>query len=200
MTTIDETSAPTAWYRKTTDETAQLLDVDTVGGLTASQVSERQTRYGANELTGKAKETPLHAFLRQYEDLMQIILVGAAVVNQIVTGEAGTTLVLLGLTVFNAVLGLHQEAKAEASLAALEKMLKDIARVRRGGTVSEIDAALFEDGENPVDLAALASPANSDELAARVSAASSADAASSLSRSIATHPSEVATRASVTAR
>ena len=56
MTTIDETSAPTAWYRKTTDETAQLLDVDTVGGLTASQVSERQTRYGANELTGKAKD------------------------------------------------------------------------------------------------------------------------------------------------
>src|SRR6478735_688019 len=147
MTTIDETSAPTAWYRKTTDETAQLLDVDTVGGLTASQVSERQTRYGANELTGKAKETPLHAFLRQYEDLMQIILVGAAVVNQIVTGEAGTTLVLLGLTVFNAVLGLHQEAKAEASLAALEKMLKDIARVRRGGAVSEIDAAELVPGD-----------------------------------------------------
>ena len=42
---------------------------------------------------------------------MQIILVGAAVVNQIVTGEWGTTLVLLGLTVFNAVLGLHQEAQ-----------------------------------------------------------------------------------------
>ena len=119
MTTIDETSAPTAWYRKTTDETAQLLDVDTVGGLTASQVSERQTRYGANVLAGKAKESALHAFLRQYEDLMQIILVGAAVVNQVVTGEAGTTLVLLGLTVFNAVLGLRQEAKAEASLAAL---------------------------------------------------------------------------------
>ena len=147
MTTIDETSAPTAWYRKGADETAQLLDVDTVGGLTASQVSERRARYGANELTGKAKETPLHAFLRQYEDLMQIILVGAAVVNQVVTGEAGTTLVLLGLTVFNAVLGLHQEAKAEASLAALEKMLKDIARVRRGGTVSEIDAAELVPGD-----------------------------------------------------
>src|SRR6476646_3402565 len=147
MTTIDETSAPTAWYRKTTDETAQLLDVDTVGGLTASQVSERQTRYGANELTGKAKETPLHAFLRQYEDLMQIILVGAAIVNQVVTGEVGTTIVLLGLTIFNAVLGLRQEAKAEASLAALQKMLKDIARVRRDGVAIEIDAAELVPGD-----------------------------------------------------
>ena len=50
-----------------------------------------------------------------------------------VTGEVGTTIVLIGLTIFNAVLGPRQEAKAEASLAALQKMLKDIARVRRDG-------------------------------------------------------------------
>jgi len=49
--------------------------------------------------------------------------------------------------------------------------------------LSEIDAALFEDGEIPVDLEVLASPANTDELAARVSGASPADAASSASRS-----------------
>src|SRR4051794_369904 len=112
MTTLDETAPASAWYRKGVEETARELGVDTAVGLTSRAVSERQTHYGANVLAGKAKETALHAFLRQYEDLMQIILVGAAVVNQIVTGEAGTTLVLLGLTVFNAVLGLHQEAKA----------------------------------------------------------------------------------------
>ena len=49
--------------------------------------------------------------------------------------------------------------------------------------LSEIDAALFEDGEIPVDLEVLASPANTDELAAKVSGASPADAASSASRS-----------------
>ena len=78
---------------------------------------------------------------------MQIILVGAAVVNQVVTGESGTTIVLVGLTVFNAVLGLRQESKAEASLAALEKMLKDIARVRRDGAAIEIDAAELVPGD-----------------------------------------------------
>ena len=50
---------------------------------------------------------------------MQFVLLGAAIVNQIFTGEWGTTLVLVGLTVFNAILGMRGEAKAEASLAAL---------------------------------------------------------------------------------
>ena len=98
-------------------------------------------------MAAKAAESGLQAFLRQYQDLMQIILVGAAIVNQVVTGEVGTTIVLVGLTFFNAVLGLRQEAKAEASLAALEKMLKDIARVRRDGVAVEIDAAELVPGD-----------------------------------------------------
>ena len=44
-------------------------------------------------------------------------------------------------------LGLRQEAKAEASLAALEKMMKDIARVRRDGAAVEIDAAELVPGD-----------------------------------------------------
>ena len=54
---------------------------------------------------------------------------------------------LVGLTVFNAVLGLRGEAKAEASLAALEKMLKNIARVRRDGQAIEIDAEELVPGD-----------------------------------------------------
>ena len=78
---------------------------------------------------------------------MQMLLVGAAVVNQVIVHELGTTLVLLGLTVFNAVLGMNQESKAEASLAALEKMLKSIARVRRDGQVVEIEAEELVPGD-----------------------------------------------------
>jgi Ca2+-transporting ATPase len=78
---------------------------------------------------------------------MQLLLLGAAVVNQIFTQELGTTLVLIGLTVFNAVLGMNQESKAEASLAALEKMMKSIARVRRDGQAIEIDAEELVPGD-----------------------------------------------------
>ena len=72
---------------------------------------------------------------------------GAAVINQIATGETGTTLMLLGLTVFNAVLGLNQEAKAEAALASLQQMLKTVARVRRDGQVMEINAEELVPGD-----------------------------------------------------
>jgi Ca2+-transporting ATPase len=140
--------APTAsWYRLTPEEVATRLDVDPARGLSQLEVDRRRQQYGSNVLAAKQAESGLQAFLRQYRDLMQIILVGAAVVNQVVTGEEGTTIVLLGLTVFNAVLGLRQEAKAEASLAALEKMLKDVARVRRDGTAVEIDAAELVPGD-----------------------------------------------------
>ena len=98
-------------------------------------------------LAAKKKESGWQAFLRQYRDFMQMVLLGAAVVNQIFTQEISTTLVLVGLTVFNAVLGMNQEAKAEASLAALQKMMKNIARVRRDGEAVEIDASELVPGD-----------------------------------------------------
>ena len=89
----------------------------------------------------------MQAFLRQYQDFMQIILLGAAVLSLVVTGEVGTTIVLVGLTIFNALLGLRGESKAEASLAALTKMMKNIARVRRDGQAIEIEAEQLVPGD-----------------------------------------------------
>ena len=75
------------------------------------------------------------------------ILLVAAFVNQVVTGETGTTVVLAGLTVFNAVIGLRQESKAEESVKALSQMMKTIARVRRDGQAVEIDAGELVPGD-----------------------------------------------------
>jgi Ca2+-transporting ATPase len=126
---------------------AQQLGVDPAKGLSAAEAQKRLQQYGANKLAAKKNESGWQAFLRQYKDFMQILLVVAAIVNQIFTGELGTTLVLLGLTVFNAVLGRNQESKAEASLAALEQMMKSIARVRRDGQAVEVDAEALVPGD-----------------------------------------------------
>ena len=98
-------------------------------------------------LAEKKKKSGLQAFLEQYQDLMQFVLLGAAIINQIFTGEWGTTLVLVGLTVFNAILGMRGEAKAEASLAALASSMKSIARVRRDGQAIEINAEELVPGD-----------------------------------------------------
>src|SRR4029453_18673701 len=109
------------WYALSAKDVARELGVDTAKGMSTAEAQQRLQKYGPNQLAAGKKETGVQAFLRQYRDFMQIILVGAAVVSLVVTREAGTTLVLIALTVFNAVLGLRGESKAEESLAALEK-------------------------------------------------------------------------------
>jgi P-type Ca2+ transporter type 2C len=135
------------WFTLSSEQVAKELGVDPAKGLSNSEVEARKQKYGANVLAGKKKEPGWQKFLRQYKDFMQILLLGAAVVNQVFVHQWNTTLVLIGLTIFNAVLGMNQESKAEASLAALEKMMKSIARVRRNGEAVEVDAAELVPGD-----------------------------------------------------
>src|SRR5512136_1189032 len=98
------------WYAMTPEAVAGQLKVDPAKGLSAAEAQQRLQLYGPNELAAGKKESGLQAFLRQYRDFMQIILLAAAVVNQVFVGEWGTTLVLVTLTVFNALLGLRGES------------------------------------------------------------------------------------------
>src|SRR5512145_1834342 len=135
------------WYEADVDTVAGSFEVDPTRGLGQGQVEERLQRYGPNRLSEGEKESAFQAFLRQYEDFMQIVLLVAAVVNQLVTGDVATTALLAGLSVFNAIIGLRQEAKAEESVAALANMLKTVARVRRDGQAIEIDAQELVPGD-----------------------------------------------------
>ena len=128
------------WYAMATEAVAQQLKVEPTKGLSSGEAQQRLQQYGPNKLAAKKKEPGWQAFLRQYRDFMQIILVAAAIINFVFTQDLSTTLVLLILTVFNAVLGLRQEAKAEASLAALASTMKNITRVRRDGEAKEVEA------------------------------------------------------------
>jgi Ca2+-transporting ATPase len=128
-------------------EVTSRLDVDLATGLSTDEAKSRLDSHGPNKLAGKKQESGFRAFLRQYEDFMQIVLLVAAAVSLIVTGEVGTAAVLAGLTVFNAVIGLRQESKAEESVKALAQMMKTVARVRRSGQAIEIDAEQLVPGD-----------------------------------------------------
>jgi Ca2+-transporting ATPase len=134
----DESSVD--WYALPADEVCRRLGVDPAVGLTDAEVAERRARYGPNKLAEQAPEPAWHAFLRQYKDLMQLVLVGAAVVSIVAIQDIATALVVFGLTVLNALMGMHQEGKAAESVASLRKMLIMTARVRRGGQRVEIPA------------------------------------------------------------
>jgi P-type Ca2+ transporter type 2C len=82
------------------------------------------------------------AFVRQYRDRCRSAGIGSIWPLH----ELGTGLVLLCLTLFNAVFGLNQEGKAAAAVAALQKMTVK-AKVRRGGELVEIPAEQLVPGD-----------------------------------------------------
>ncbi len=135
------------WYQKSVEEVARALDVDPDVGLSSDEAQKRLKQYGPNEMA-EAPETPgWKKFLAQYKDFMQIILLIAGLASIILVRDIGTGLLLILLTVFNAIMGMHQEAKAEASLASLQKMMKLTTKVRRNGETVEIDAREVAPGD-----------------------------------------------------
>src|SRR3954452_10997844 len=114
-------------------------EVDEQRGLSTAQAEERRRTFGPNRFAEAAQEPRWRAFLRQYADLMQIVLLAAGV-GSLLLKQWGTGLVLLALTLFNAVLGLQQEGKAAAAVAALQKMMIIKAKVRRDGRMVELAA------------------------------------------------------------
>ena len=87
---------------------------------------------GPNALPVEQPPSPLRRFLAQYTSYMQLILVGAAIVSLAIK-EWTTAIVLVVITLFNAVVGLRQAGKAESAMNALQSMMKATARVRRDG-------------------------------------------------------------------
>jgi Ca2+-transporting ATPase len=137
----------TPWHGLTAGEVNAQLGVDAPDGLGADEVGKRLAQYGPNKLAEAPKEPGWHAFLRQYRDLMQYVLLGAAIVSMVALQEFSTGIAILGLTVLNAVLGLNQEGRAAESVAALQKMLLIRAHVRRGGAVADIPAEELVPGD-----------------------------------------------------
>jgi Ca2+-transporting ATPase len=128
-------------------EVCAALGVEATVGLDPGEVERRRERYGANKLEEAEKEPGWHAFLRQYKDLMQLVLVGAAIVSVAALQEWHTAIVVAAVTLLNAVLGLRQEGKAAQSVAALQKMLVLKAHVRRGGQVIDLPAEELVPGD-----------------------------------------------------
>jgi Ca2+-transporting ATPase len=142
-----DVEVPSTWYALDPEDVVQKLDSDRANGLTAAEVVDRRATYGSNTFTVAETEPQWRAFIRQYRDPMQIVLVVAGVGSIYPLKELGTGLMLLFLTLFNAVLGLRQEGKAAAAVAALQKMMIVKARVRRDGALQELAAEELVPGD-----------------------------------------------------
>jgi P-type Ca2+ transporter type 2C len=137
----------TAWHALSADSVLSAEQVDEREGLSSAEVQARAQRFGLNKFDSGKAEPWWHAFLRQYADPMQIVLLVAGVGSLYPLKELGTGILLLALTVFNAVLGLRQEGKAAAAVAALQQMMIVRAKVRRDGKLTEVPAEQLVPGD-----------------------------------------------------
>jgi Ca2+-transporting ATPase len=127
------------WYAREPEDVVSAFDVDLQTGLTAAVVTERLRTNGPNALPEEKPKPGWLRFLDEYRSYMQIILIAAAVVSLAVK-QWSTAVLLIVLTVLNAVVSLRQEGKAESAMNALKAMMKATARVRRDGAEAVIPA------------------------------------------------------------
>ena len=140
------------WHSSSVEEIAKNLKTNINIGLSDDEAQKRFDRYGPNNLEEKKKESIFVKFIKQFNDFMIITLIIAAIISAVVSklnGEADyiDSIIIVAIVIFNAIMGLVQEQKAEKSLEALKKMSAPNAKVRRDGRVQEIDATLVVPGD-----------------------------------------------------
>lgn len=125
------------------DETRRNIRTNLNLGLTNEEAITRLQQEGLNKLEEKKKESLLVRFLKQFNDFMIIILIIASGISAAMATIEGTneyidSIIIIAIVVFNAIMGLVQESKAEKSLEALKKMAAPVAKVKRNGKIQTI--------------------------------------------------------------
>ncbi|MFJ6048754.1 cation-translocating P-type ATPase [Streptomyces sp. NPDC092307] len=134
------------WYARSPEEVVAAFHVDPAVGLSAARAAELLAANGPNALPEERRTPAWRRFLAQYRSYMQLVLVAAAIVSLVIQ-EWTTAILLIALTLLNAIVGLRQEGKAESAMNALKSMMKATARVRRDGGEAELPAEQLVDGD-----------------------------------------------------
>jgi Ca2+-transporting ATPase len=116
-------------------------------GLSSANAATRLIEFGPNELATAAPVPTWRRLLAQFTGTLTLVLLGAAVLSFIVSGELKTPIVVLTVVVVNAVVGHLQEHRAERSLDALRSMLVGRSRVRRDGELQVVDSTSLVPGD-----------------------------------------------------
>ena len=129
-------------------------------GLSSGAAADRLLQFGPNRLPAPASVSSFRRFLRQFNNLLIIVLIAASVITALL-GHWIDTAVILAVVLVNAVLGFVQEGEAEKAIAAIKDMLAPHAAVIRDGERHSLaadqlvpgDIVLLEAGDRvPADL------------------------------------------------
>jgi potassium/sodium efflux P-type ATPase len=115
-------------------------------GLSSEEAEKRLKKYGENKIETKKKTPWWMHFIKEFTDLMVIILIIAVIIAGF-AGEWKDATVILFIVFLNAIIGFIQKYKAEKAIEALKKMVAPHARVVRNGKEQQIDAKELVPGD-----------------------------------------------------
>ncbi len=129
-------------------------------GLDLVIAKSRLNQVGPNVLSETHRTSWFVRYLRQYKDLMIVLLLASSGISFFLKDER-TGIVLLSLVLFNTIIGFTQEFKAEKIMESLVKLVVPEAKVVRSGKLEIIasteivpgDVVYIEEGDSvPADL------------------------------------------------
>ena len=140
------------WHTISAIETEKKLNTNIHRGLTEKEAQQRLKTFGPNELQQHKKSSLFKKFIEQFKDFMIIILLISAVISATLSYLQGIndyidSIIIITIVVFNALMGIIQENKAEKSLEALQKLSAPTAKVKRDGKFKNINATDLVPGD-----------------------------------------------------
>ncbi len=118
------------WHSLGVEEALSILKTSTVEGLSKQDVATRQKAYGLNQLEEAPPTTLQQMLWAQLNDFVIYLLLIAALISAVLSDwvEAAA---IIAIVIFNAILGIIQERRAEEALAALKELASPEANVLR---------------------------------------------------------------------
>ena len=140
-----EKSQP-AWHSKTVQDVIDDLKTHLEQGLSSADAAQRLKEHGYNELREKPPTPFWKLVLEQLQDFVVVLLIIASAVSFLL-GDTVEAIAIIAIVILNAIIGVVQESRAEASLAALKKLAAPDAMVIRDGTRVRIPARELVPGD-----------------------------------------------------
>ncbi len=120
-------------------------------GLTTKEVKDRLKIDGKNCLKEKKKESLIIKFLKEFKDLMIIILLLSSIISFIISyinkESYVDSIIIIAIVIINAILGFIQEIKADQAIASLKKLQVSKVKVRRNNKIKVINSENIVKGD-----------------------------------------------------
>ncbi len=133
------------YYRMHAKEVLEFLESSETG-LSRQKAEKRRKESGPNSITAEISLPRWLIFLRQFKDLLVIVLIFAGIISYLI-GSSRDATVMFVIVFINAVIGFVQEYKAGKILESLQKLIRSPAKLRIDGELQQVSQEQLVPGD-----------------------------------------------------